>query len=163
MVENQPVSERTVRVMRDALVWDNHGCLPLRPDDERFVPQLERYRAAGVHVVGINVAWDGMPPDTGPRMLAQLRRWLDQRPGDYLMVRHADDVLEAKRTGRLGVLFDIEGGAALREQLSMVQLYYDLGVRWMSIAYNKPNALGGGCLEADDGLTEFGAAVVAER
>ena len=34
----------------DTLVWDNHGCMPLRPLDESFLPQLQRYRAAGVPV-----------------------------------------------------------------------------------------------------------------
>lgn len=44
----------------------------------------------------------------------------------------------------------------------MVELYYDLDVRWMLIAYNKNNALGGGCQDDDQGLTEFGRRVVRE-
>ena len=57
--------------------------------------------------------------------------------------------------------FDLEGTVALGDQLSMVELYYDLGVRWMLMAYNKKNSVGGGCLE-DSGLTSFGRAVLDE-
>lgn len=40
----------------------------------------------------------------------------------------------------------------------MIQLFYDLGVRWMLIAYNRSNAAGGGCnLDEDDpGLSAYG-------
>jgi membrane dipeptidase len=42
-------------------------------------------------------------------------------------------------------------------------MYYDLGVRWMLIAYNRGNLVGGGCHDAEDkGLTKFGRNVVEE-
>ncbi len=145
------------------LVWDNHGCMPIRPEDETFLPQLDRYRSAGVNVVTLNVVWDGIPADIGILMLATFRRWLTGRSNDYLLVETADDLDRAKTSGRLGVLFDIEGGSALRGRLPMVQLYYDLGVRWMLPTYNIRNELGGGCLDdSDPGLTAFGRAVIDE-
>ena len=64
---------------------------------------------------------------------------------------------------RLGILFDIEGGSALCGQLAMISLFYDLGVRWMALAYNRANAVGGGILdEVDAGLTDFGREVIDE-
>ena len=44
----------------------------------------------------------------------------------------------------------------------MVELYRDLGVRWMLIAYNQNNSLGGGCQDDDQGLTDFGRRVLDE-
>jgi hypothetical protein len=32
-----------------AIVWDNHGCMLLKAEGT-FLPQLERYRNAGLHV-----------------------------------------------------------------------------------------------------------------
>ena len=58
--------------------------------------------------------------------------------------------------------FDIEGANAVADQLSLVQMYYDLGVRWMLLAYNRNNRVGGGCQDEDGGLTAFGREVVAE-
>lgn len=163
---SQPATEeitpRTRSLLRDALVWDNHGCMPLRPDDETFLPQLERYRRAGVDVIALNVAFDAVPWENTVRMLAHFRHWLREHADDYVPVETVADVERARREGKLAVTFDIEGGSALVDQLSMVQLYYDLGVRWMLIAYNLNNALGGGCQDDDQGLTGFGRRVLDE-
>lgn len=149
-------------LMRDAVVWDNHACLPLRPHDEQFLPQLQRYRAAGVTVVSINVGFGEQGIEPHVRMLAHFRRWLLARPDDYLLIEHAGDIERAKATGRLGIVFDIEGANAIDDQISMVRLYYDLGVRWMLIAYNLNNRAGGGCMDEDPGLTGFGADLIEE-
>ena len=37
-------------LLQNTVVWDNHACLPLRPADERFLPELERFRKSGVTV-----------------------------------------------------------------------------------------------------------------
>jgi membrane dipeptidase len=51
---------------------------------------------------------------------------------------------------------------ALNGDLSLVELYYRLGVRQMAIAYNRNNDAGGGCHDDDRGLTDFGRAVIRE-
>jgi membrane dipeptidase len=149
-------------ILERALVWDNHTCLPLRPHDERFIPELHRLRDAGVDVVGVNVGFGSQGVEEHLRVLAHFRHWLKARPGEYLLVRTADDVLRAKESGRLGVFFDIEGANAIDDQLSLIELYYDLGVRWMLVAYNLNNRAGGGCLDDDPGLSEFGGRMIDE-
>lgn len=146
----------------DHLVWDNHGCMPLRADDESFLPQLQRYRRAGVHVVTLNVGFDGVRWENTFRMLAHFRRWLSERPQQYVLVGKVSDIESARSSGRLGVLFDIEGGSSLNGEIGNVEAFYRLGVRWMLIAYNRNNLLGGGCQDEDTGLTEFGRQVVDE-
>ncbi|WP_197911736.1 formyltetrahydrofolate deformylase [Kineobactrum salinum] len=44
-------------LLRSNLVWGNYGCLPLRPDDEAFLPQLELQRKSGVDVAMINIGF----------------------------------------------------------------------------------------------------------
>jgi membrane dipeptidase len=151
-----------MQILQSSTVWDNHACMPLRPDDESFLPQLARHRTAGAHAVTVNVCFDAVPWQTAPAMLATLRRWVSEHPEDYLLAETVDDIEIARQTGRLGVLFDIEGGTALNGEIDAVRRYYDLGVRWMLIAYNRNNALGGGCQDDDSGLTDFGRAVIAE-
>jgi membrane dipeptidase len=151
---------RVARAISQGFAWDNHGCMPLRPLDQRFLPQLKRYSKAGFRVVGINAGFDGVPWADTLRMLASFRSWIRARPAEYSLLSTPSDF--ARLQGRLGVFFDIEGGSALNEQLSMVELYRDLGVRWMLIAYNKNNALGGGCQDVDRGLKPFGRQVIKE-
>lgn len=149
-------------VLRTAVVWDNHACMPLRPLDESFLPQLERCRRSGFTTVTLNVGFGENSPVDHLRMLAQFRHWLAARPEQYRIVRTADDITEVKKTGQLAVCFDIEGMNAIGDQLSLIRLYYDLGVRWMLIAYNRNNRAGGGCQDQDGGLTEFGRRAIDE-
>jgi membrane dipeptidase len=136
--------------------------MPLRSSDEAFLPQLQRYRNAGVNVVMLNVGFGDQPIELSMRMLAHFRRWLSIRPQDYVLIKTVCDVDHAQETGRLGIGFDIEGMDALGGQLSLIQLYYDLGVRWMLLAYNINNCAGGGCHDDDGGLTDFGRAAIDE-
>jgi membrane dipeptidase len=148
-------------VIRNSIVWDNHSCMPLRADDE-FLPQLERCRRTGQNVVTLNVGFDSTPIENNIKVLAHFRHWVRRHADQYLLVDTVADILNAKRTGRLGVLFDIEGTQALGDQLSMVALYYELGVRWMLMAYNRNNSVAGGCQDQDEGLTAFGRDVLDE-
>ena len=153
----------TARQLIDAVpVWDHHACLPLRPNDSAFLPQLARHKAAGFDAITVNIGFGEQGPEEHLRMIAALRHWLVARPEEYLLLLEADDVERARSTGRLAVGFDIEGANAVGDQLSLIQLYYDLGVRWMLMAYNTSNRAGGGCQDEDGGLTNFGRAMVAE-
>jgi membrane dipeptidase len=153
----------TARKLIDAVpVWDHHACLPLRPNDPSFLPQLSRHKAAGFDAITVNIGFGEQGPEEHLRMIAALRHWLLARPQEYLLLQQADDVERARATGRLAVGFDIEGANAVGDQLSLIQLYYDLGVRWMLMAYNTSNRAGGGCQDEDGGLTNFGRAMVEE-
>ena len=158
-----PTFSNAATLLRDSVVWDNHACMPVgRPHDTSFLPQLQRYRAAGVSAVMLNVGFGDMGIEEHVCTLASMRRWIKARPDEYLLLNTADDVELAHATGRLAVGFDIEGANAVGEQPSLVSLYYDLGVRWMLLAYNNNNRVGGGCQDHDPGLTAFGREVVAE-
>jgi microsomal dipeptidase-like Zn-dependent dipeptidase len=137
------VSNAAADLLRHMIVWDNHACMPLRPNDEQFLPQLERCRQAGVTAVTLNVGFGDQTIAEHVRMLAHFRRWLGERPQQYRMIESVEDIAAAKRAGQLAVCFDIEGMNAVEDQLDLIRLYYELGVRWMLIAYNKANRAGG--------------------
>lgn len=155
------ISSRTRVLLRSAVVWDNHACLPLRAD-ARFLPQLERYREASVSVVSLNAGFADMSWAEHVRILSFMRQWIALRPDRYYLLSTVEDALHCKAQGKLGVVFDIEGMCPVQEDLSLVQTFYELGVRWMLIAYNRNNAAGGGCLDADHGLTAIGRSIIDE-
>lgn len=158
-----PPASAAAKLLRNSIVWDNHGCMPVgRPHDTSFLPQLQRYRAAGITAVMLNVGFGDMGVEAHLRTLASIRHWVRLRPDDYLLLDTPDDIERAHASGRLAVGFDIEGANAVGDQLSLVSLYHDLGVRWMLLAYNNSNLAGGGCQGDDDGLTPFGRELVAE-
>lgn len=146
---------------RPAIRWDNHTCLPLRDDPAAF-GELDRFRAAGVHVVSVNIGYGDKPLADHVRFLAAIRRWLLLYPDKYMIVSSISDLWECRADGRLGVIFDVEGMAPAIEDYNAVRLFYDLGVRWMLIAYNSANAAGGGCLDDDPGLSLLGRSIIDE-
>jgi membrane dipeptidase len=152
-----------LKALIDGVLWDNHACMPLRPQDTSFLPQLERAREAGIDMMTLNVAYgSGATCGAALAMLSSFRSWFLARPDDYLLVASTSDVEEARASGCLGICFDIEGMDALEGDSSRVQTFYDLGVRWMLAAYNRANQAGGGCLDEDVGLSAFGRTVIGE-
>jgi len=156
------VSDRAASLHGDALVWDNHGCLPYQ-DTERWCAELERYRSAGVDVAVINIGDADVPLDTLVRMAATIRNHVDRHPDKYAMVLDAASIRAAKAQGRTAVALDVEGAFAIGEQLSLIPFLYDIGVRWMLMVYNRANLAGSGCHdERDSGLTPLGRSIVQE-
>lgn len=145
---------------RRSVVWDNHTCLPLR-QDERFMEGLYRHLRSGATVVSVNVSMSARHWDDVTALLGFFRSWLTERPEHFVLVRDAKDVVAAKSSGRLGVCFDVEGMDPVVDCPDRVQSLYELGVRWMLIAYNRANGAGGGCLEEDRGLTVRGREIIA--
>jgi membrane dipeptidase len=139
--------------------WEAHTCLPLHPDAS-FAP-LERYRTAGVHYVCVNVGMDMNPLQQILPVIASFRARLLAEPDRYLLPRTVSDIVQARNEGKLAVGFDLEGALPLMERPEMVALYRDLGVRQMHFAYNRNNAVAGGCHDTPQGLTALGRLMVA--
>jgi membrane dipeptidase len=91
-----------------------------------------------------------------------MRRWIALHPDRFRLISSVADIQRCKQEATLGITFDIEGMCPVENDLSLVQTFYELGVRWMLIAYNRNNKAGGGCLDIDTGLTDSGRAVIDE-
>ena len=147
------------RERRDWLIWDTHACLPLHEAADFLV--LERHRRASCSFVSVNIGMDMNPLAQIMKVLASFRAQLRARPDLFVAASRVADVELAHRTGRLAVAFDLEGAIPLLGEPRMVQLFADLGVRQMHLAYNRNNAVGGGCYDDDVPLSPLGHRVVA--
>jgi membrane dipeptidase len=155
-------TDRAHHLLNATLVWDNHACMPLRPGDVQFLPQLERVRNSGVGLVSLNVNFDVVDPGETLLMLATFRHWIRQHSQLYALVDTVADIESARARGQLAVIFDIEGGRAVEAHAGLVEIFYRLGVRWMLFAFNKNTKLGGGCMDDDTGLTAYGRQIIDE-
>ena len=140
------------------IIWDAHACLPLHPRAD-FAP-LDRYRAAGVDYVSVNVGMDMNAVPQVMSVIAGFRARLAAHPGRYVLAGSVDDIEAAARSGRLAVGFDLEGALPLQEQPEMVALYAQLGVRQIHFAYNRNNSVADGCHDVERGLTPLGRRMV---
>ena len=103
------------------------GGMPVRPGDVEFLDQLERHRQSGASFVSLNVSFDQFPWHFGFKMLATFRSWIRQHPERYLLVDKVSGIHRAKREGKLGVAFDLEGAVAVDDLPELVEPYYALG------------------------------------
>ena len=124
---------------------------------------LDRLIACGYTMVSLTIAQDRTPFAEAMASLAKERRFFLERPDRFLLVDTADDIDRAKAEGRLAVAFHFQGCNPLEGRLENVELFYDLGIRHMLLAYNMRNLAADGCHERTDaGLSRFGMALVAE-
>ena len=149
-------------LMGRGVVWDNHCCVDFA-DVETGLSGLARYRRAGVDSVHVNIGAGGEGLEDMVRCVASMRRWLRERPDHYVLALTVADIHRAKAAGKLAVTFNIEGAHAIGAHVDLVEMFYQLGVRWMALVYNRRNALGSGCHDADDtGVTATGRRLLAE-
>jgi membrane dipeptidase len=94
---------------------------------------------------------------------------VERYPDDYILALSADDIVRAKREGKIAALIGIEGGHAIEDNLRILRNTYALGVRYMTLTHSNTNnwADSSGDIDNDSvkhhgGLTAFGRDVVAE-
>jgi membrane dipeptidase len=91
-------------------------------------------------------------------------RMVEKYPRDLMLATSTADIRRAKREGKVGVLFGIEGGHAIENSLPALREFYRLGVRYMTLTHNNTNEWADACCDAarHGGLSDFGKEVVAE-
>ncbi|MEJ5999586.1 dipeptidase [Paucibacter soli] len=139
-------------------VWDAHACLPLHPDAS--LAPLQAYAAQGVDYVSVNVGMDMNPLEQVMAVIAAFRARIAAEPTRYALVQRLAELDAARAAGRLALGFDLEGSLPLLGRPEMVALYRSLGVNQIHFAYNRNNAVAGGCHDEEQGLTPLGRRMV---
>lgn len=73
------------------------------------------------------------------------------------------DIKRAKREDLTGIILGWQNISGIEDQIGYLQIFKELGVGVIQMAYNTQNLVGSGCYESNDGgLSDFGHEVVAE-
>lgn len=130
---------------------------------------LDAFHAAGVTCVFQNAGEEGNDPLRLIKRLAHFTRATDLMKPDLGKVVKADEVLAAKKAGKAALCFTgngvplLQAWESVRDELRMIRVFHELGIRMMHLTYNRRNPLGDGAGEPHDGgLSDFGRAAVAE-
>lgn len=123
---------------------------------------FEQMRAGGVDCVHATIVyWENTLG-----AIDNIAQWnkLFARHGDLIMpVRVAGDVIQAKQSNRTGIVFGFQNCSPIDYNIGLVEIFHQLGVRFMQLTYNNQSPLATGCYEsADSGVTRFGRQVIAE-
>lgn len=127
---------------------------------------IEAIRTSGVTALSMTVGRTGPEPGQFMESVAEVARMtqlIADNPEQLLAIRKASDLALAKRTRRLGIIYNFQDTTPLESDLAHVETFKALGVRILQLTYNKRNLAADGALEpADAGLSNFGRQLVAE-
>ena len=119
-------------------------------------------REAGMTAVHATVAYHG----TFRKTVEHLADWhLRFRENLDLILpgREAADVDRARETGRTAIFFGLQNPMPMEDDLGLLSMLHQLGIRFLQITYNNQSLLGAGWMEPDDGgLTRLGREAIRE-
>ena len=123
---------------------------------------FEQMRAGGLNAAHVTIAYWENARET----LSNIGHWnqLFERYDDLIMpVRQAPDILAALQKDKVGIVFGFQNCSPIEDDISLVEVFCQLGVRIMQLTYNNQSLLGAGCYEDHDaGITRFGKVVIEE-
>jgi membrane dipeptidase len=103
-------------------------------------------------------------------LIDSVRLQVEKHPDQLVLATSAEAIEAAHSARKFAALMGIEGGHSIENSLALLRQYYGLGVRYMTLTWSNSNDWADSSGDIDDpktphskdGLTEFGAAVVAE-
>lgn len=86
-----------------------------------------------------------------------------EQAGEAVRVTSAKEIRDAKKKGKIAVIFGLQNGVPIEDDLRLLTILHKLGIRIIQITYNYGNLIGDGCFEKrNGGLTNFGVKAVEE-
>ena len=117
--------------------------------------------AADSGITAVNLTVSGGGFESTVRKMAKWSAEIDKYPGVLRQVRTVSQMMEVKRDGLLGIVFGFQDTTPIEDDLSRIEVFYNLGVRIIQLTYNTRNLVGDGCLESGNaGLSTFGHGAV---
>jgi membrane dipeptidase len=91
-------------------------------------------------------------------------RFVKAYPNDFEFARTADDIIRIRKSGKIASLIGIEGGHSIDDSLGVLRMYYDLGVRYMTLTHSETLDWADSATDKpkSNGLSAFGEEVVQE-
>jgi membrane dipeptidase len=133
------------------------SCMQIWPD-----AQLDIAHRHGVTAYGVT-AWDPHADAATALEGVMYWHWAARQYPNLVLVKTTDDIRQAKRDGKAGLLLAAQDGDWVGMELHRIEAFQQAGLRIWLLAYNSNNQLCDGCLDrTDGGLSRFGELVVDE-
>lgn len=103
----------------------------------------------------------------GLEQVSVIHRLINKYSDDLVFVKTAQGIRDAKKNDKIGSLIGLEGGHMIDSSLATLRMFYNLGVRYMTLTHSCNTAWADGWTdkvsgEIHNGLTDFGKLVVLE-
>ena len=93
-----------------------------------------------------------------------IHRFVKAYPETFEFARTADDIVRIHKAGKIASLIGVEGGHSIDDSLGVLRMYYDLGVRYMTLTHSETLDWADSATDKpkSHGLSPFGEDVVRE-
>lgn len=104
----------------------------------------------------------------GLRAVDLIRRFTHKYRDFFQFVTTADGIMDAFNNGKLASMIGLEGGHMIDSSMAILRVYYEMGVRYMTITWNCVTPWADSCLctvhntSVHHGLSPFGMRIVRE-
>lgn len=150
--------KRAADIYKKAIVIEGLSYAPALVHLEYF----EEVRKAGVTATHITVT--KQYDYSGPReALTTISGWYrTAEKTDCRLAWSVNDIAEAKKEGKVCIIMGTQNGRILEDDLSLVHIFHQLGLRIIQLAYAEHNYIGSGGEDLDAGVSLFGRKVIDE-
>jgi membrane dipeptidase len=172
------IAERAHKLHFSSIVLDTHDDTTQRffsknydlgqrnPDGHVDIPRM---REGGMNGIFFSIWIDGriMGPPAVQKALDQIdavHQNVQKYSKDLVFCRTAEDVRRARAQGKIVALIGVEGGHMIGNDIRILRMFGDLGVRYMTLShfYNDEWADSSTDKPVHNGLTDFGKDIVRE-
>ena len=177
-VHGDEIADRAHKLHFSTIVLDTHDDTTQRffsrtydlakrnPDGHIDIPRMKE---GGMNAIFFSIWIDGRI--TGPPAIQKALDQIDavhenvrRNSKDMVFCRTAEEVRRAHKEGKIAVLIGVEGGHMIGNDIRIVRIFGDLGVRYMTLShfYNDEWADSSTDQPAHNGLTDYGKEIVRE-
>jgi membrane dipeptidase len=172
------IAERARKLHFSSIVLDTHDDTTQRlfsksfdiakrnPDGSIDIPRM---REGGLNAIFFSIWIDGrtMGPPAVQKALDQIdavHETVIKNSKDMVFCRTAEEVRRAHADGKIAALIGVEGGHMIGNDIRVLRMFGDLGVRYMTLThfYNDEWADSSTAKPEHNGLTDFGKEIVRE-
>jgi len=177
-VSADSISDRAQKLHFSSVVLDTHDDTTQRflskdfdlakrhPDGHIDIPRM---REGGMNAIFFSIWIDGriMGPPAVQKALDQIdlvHENVRKNSKDMVFCRTAEEVRRAHAQGKIAALIGVEGGHMIGNDIHVLRMFDDLGVRYMTLShfYNDEWADSSTDKPVHNGLTDFGKDIVRE-
>lgn len=142
-------TQQAKKIHFKSILIDTHNDIPTtaidagvsfdQPLKHKTHSDLQRMKEGGVDAQFFSIWCDGNmknPYAWANREIDTVLAWTNRNPGAMMQAFTAADIFTASKQKKLAVLFGVEGGHMIENDLSKLDALYKRGVRYMTITWN---------------------------
>lgn len=142
-------TQQAKKIHFKSILIDTHNDIPTtaidagvsfdQPLKHKTHSDLQRMKEGGVDAQFFSIWCDGNmknPYAWANREIDTVLAWTNRNPGAMMQAFTAADIVTASKQKKLAVLFGVEGGHMIENDLSKLDALYKRGVRYMTITWN---------------------------